>query len=148
QTGPKLPHAADAIGASIGSRCMDDRLERYAELAVRVGANVQPGQEVFVHPRVEHVDLARALVRQAYLAGASYVHVLYTDEHVRKAMIELGPDSALVHSPSWEKELAESTAGSALLATTGRAEPDLLADLDGERVGRAIPLEIAEIQQR
>jgi aminopeptidase len=61
---------------------MDERLERYAELAVRVGANVQPGQEVFVRPMVEHVDLGRALVRQAYKAGASYVHVLYLDDHV------------------------------------------------------------------
>jgi len=55
---------------------MEDRLERYAELVVRVGANVQPGQEVFLFPAVEHHDLARALTRQAYRAGASYVHVL------------------------------------------------------------------------
>jgi hypothetical protein len=27
---------------------MDERLERYAELVVRVGINVQPGQEVFL----------------------------------------------------------------------------------------------------
>ncbi len=33
---------------------MDERLERYAELVVRVGANVQPGQEVFLLPKVEH----------------------------------------------------------------------------------------------
>jgi aminopeptidase len=125
-----------------------ERLERYAELAVRVGANVQPGQEVFVVPRVEHVDLARALVRRAYRAGATYVHVLYEDEHVRKAMIELGPDSALTFSPGWKNQLLEATAGNAVLGTHGRAEPELLADLDGERVGRAIPLELAEIQQR
>ena len=122
-------------------------LERYAELAVRVGANVQPGQEVFVVPEIDHVDLARALVRQAYRAGASYVHVLYRDEHIRKAMIELGPDSALTYTPVWEKEFTEALAGNALLATTGNAEPELLADLDGDRVGRAIPLERAEIRQ-
>ena len=46
----------------------DERLERYAELAVRVGANVQAGQEVFVHPMVEHWELGRAVVRQAYRA--------------------------------------------------------------------------------
>jgi aminopeptidase len=125
-----------------------ERLDRYAELAVRVGANVQPGQEVFVFPDLEHVDLARALTRQAYRAGASYVHVLYGDEHIRKAMIELGPDSALTYSPAWEQSFTEALAGNALLATTGRAEPELLAELDGDRVGRAIPLEIAEIRQR
>ena len=127
---------------------MDERLERYAELAVRVGANVQPGQEVFVQPMVEHADLGRALVRQAYEAGASYVHVLYRDEHVRRAMIELGPDSALTHSPAWQKKLAEDAAGNASISTTGKPDPQLLADLDGERIGRAIQTEIAEIVQR
>ncbi len=125
-----------------------DRLERYAELAVRVGANVQPGQEVYVHPMVEHAELGRALVRQAYRAGASYVHTLYRDDHVRRALIELGPDSALTHSPEWEKTLTLDTAGNASIATMGKPDPDLLADLDGERVGRAIQLEIAEIYQR
>ena len=126
----------------------DERLERYAELAVRVGANVQPGQQVFVHPMVEHADLGRALVRQAYGAGAEYVHVLYRDDHNRHAMIGLGPDSALTYSPEWAKELMLSEAGNASIGTTGRPEPELLADLDGERVGRAIQLELAEIAQQ
>jgi aminopeptidase len=124
---------------------MDDRLERYAELAVRVGANVQPGQEVFVRGLVEHADLIRALTRQSYRAGASYVNVVYEDQHVRRAMIELGPDEALTYSPEWMKTLAETNAGHARLGTTGNPEPELLADLDGERVGRAIQLETNEI---
>jgi aminopeptidase len=125
-----------------------DRLERYAELAVRVGANVQPGQEVFVHGLVEHAELVRALTRQSYRAGASFVNVLYDDQHVRRAMIEFGPDEALTRSPEWVKTLTESTAGNALLGTAGNPEPELLADLDGDRVGRAIPLEVAEIRRQ
>jgi aminopeptidase len=126
---------------------MDERLERYAELAVKVGANVQPGQEVFVRGLIEHADLVRALTRQSYLAGASYVNVVYEDQHVRRAMIELGPDEALTYSPAWLKALAESNADNARLGTTGNPEPELLADLDGERVGRAIPVETAAIYQ-
>jgi aminopeptidase len=124
---------------------MDERLERYAELAVRIGANVQPGQEVFVQGLVEHADLVRALTRQSYRAGASYVNVVYSDQHVKRAMIELGPDEALTYSPEWVKALAKSNAGNARLGTTGNPEPELLADLDGERVGRAIQLEASEI---
>jgi aminopeptidase len=127
---------------------MDERLERYAELAVRVGANVQPGQEVFVSGLVEHAELIRALTRHSYRAGASYVNVRYEDQHVRRAMIELGPDEALTYSPEWLKTLMEGIGGNALLGTTGNPEPELLADLDGERVGRAIPLEAAEISRR
>jgi aminopeptidase len=125
---------------------MDERLERYAELVVRVGANVQPGQEVFLLPAVEHHELARALARQAYRAGASYVHVRYGDMHVQKAMIGLGPDEALTYSPEWLKEFVASYAGNAMIATTGDPEPELLADLDGERVGRAVPQEIVQIR--
>ncbi|HEY7421264.1 MAG TPA: aminopeptidase [Gaiellaceae bacterium] len=125
---------------------MDERLERYAELVVRLGANVQPGQEVFLFPALEHHELARALARQAYRAGASYVHVLYNDGHVRRAMIELGPDEALTYAPEWLKTFVTSIAGNALIATTGDPEPDLLADLDGERVGRAVPQELVQIR--
>jgi aminopeptidase len=127
---------------------MEERLDRYAELVVRVGANVQPGQEVFLFPAVEHHDLARALTREAYRAGASYVHVLYRDGHARKAMIELGSDEALTYAADWQKSLVSSLSGNAMIATTGEPEPDLLADLDGERVGRAVPHELVEIQMR
>jgi aminopeptidase len=125
---------------------MDERLERYAELVVRVGANVQPGQEVSVLANVEHHELARALTRQAYRAGASYVHVLYSDAHARRAMIELGPDSALTYSPEWLKRFFQAMSGNAMIGTTGNPEPELLADLDGERVGRAVPQEIVQIR--
>ena len=97
---------------------------------------------------LEHRELARALARQAYKAGASYVHVRYQDSHVLKAMIGLGPDEALTYSPEWLKTLTEAHAGHAMLGTSGNPEPELLADLDGERVGRAIPLEVSEIRRR
>jgi aminopeptidase len=126
----------------------DDRLERYAELAVRVGANVQEGQEVFINAAVEHADLVRALTRQAYRAGASYVNLRYTDQHVRRAMIELGPDEALTYAPEWQKTMETAAAGNAVLATAGDPEPELLADLDGDRVGRARSPEIAEIRRQ
>ena len=125
-----------------------DRLERYAELAVRVGANVQEGQEVFLYTIPEHADVARALVRQCYRAGASYVNVVYDDAHAKHAMIGLGPDSALTYAPEWRQQLAREMAGNALIGTSGNPEPELLADLDGERVGKAMPLEVMKIRRQ
>ena len=66
---------------------MSSELARYAELIVRVGANVQPGQVVFVHGLVEHAPLIRAVTESAYAAGARYVDAHYGDQHVRKAFI-------------------------------------------------------------
>src|SRR5215475_331585 len=103
---------------------LDSRLEAYAELAVRVGANVQKGQTVFLFTQVEHATLARALTRAAYAAGARYVDVHYRDFHVRRAMIELGPDEALTHEPSWLDAWAHEMDGQAQIATAGDPEPD------------------------
>jgi aminopeptidase len=127
-----------------------NRIERYAELAVRVGANVQPGQLVEVLGRVEHAEVARAVTRSAYRAGARYVDVLYSDQHLRRALIEGAPDEVLSWTPPWllerAKEIGDERA--AVVALTGDAEPDLLADLPGERVGRARMLELAEENNR
>jgi aminopeptidase len=43
-----------------------ERLDRYADLIVRVGANVQDGQTVFVNSPLEHAELVRALTRASY----------------------------------------------------------------------------------
>jgi aminopeptidase len=126
----------------------DERLARYAELAVRVGANVQEGQTVFVLAHIEHAPLVRAITRAAYEAGATYVSVDYRDPHVRKAMIELGPDEALTYTPEWQKTLTQAATGNAVIATTGDPEPELLSDLDGERVGRARMKELNEISHQ
>lgn len=123
------------------------RLQRYAELAVRVGANVEEGQLVSIAGLVEHATLARALARAAYEAGARYVEVFYIDNHVRRAMIEGGPDEALTWSPPWRVERSETLGKehAASIFITGDPEPDLLADLDPSRVGRAIPKKLAEV---
>jgi aminopeptidase len=123
----------------------DERLDRYADLAVGVGANVQKGQTVFLIAIVEHAPVVRALTRAAYRAGARYVDVRYVDEHVRRAMIELGPDEALTHTPGWIETYSHAFAGQALIATTGDPEPELMADLDGQRVGRARMVSYSEI---
>src|SRR5437764_12679552 len=77
------------------------REDRYAELAVRVGANVQPGQLVDVVARVEHAPVARAVTRAAYAAGARYVDVYYSDQHIRRALIEFAQDDILSWTPPW-----------------------------------------------
>ena len=55
--------ARHLISTSLLSRAHDQRIERYADLIVRVGANVQPGQTVFVTALVEHAPLVRAIGR-------------------------------------------------------------------------------------
>ncbi|HZT14412.1 MAG TPA: aminopeptidase [Gaiellaceae bacterium] len=124
----------------------DNRLERYARLAVRVGLNLQPGQTLAVNALLEHAPLVRAITAAGYEAGARYVDVHYVDQHVRRAHIELAPEDVLDYSPPWlvqrYRELGET--GGALCAISGNPEPEIYADLDGARVGKARMREVSE----
>src|SRR5712691_5337892 len=79
----------------------EERMRRYAELVVRVGANVGEGQYVLVDGLVEQAPLIRALADAAYAAGARFVDVRYADLHVRRSLIEKGPDESLRFTPAW-----------------------------------------------
>jgi aminopeptidase len=126
------------------------RLDAYARLAVQVGANVQPGQTFAINALIDHAPLVRAIARQGYAAGARYVDVNYSDQHVRRTHIEFAEDDQLGYSPPWlverYRQLGEE--GGALCAITGNPEPELFADLDGGRVGNARMKEVAEASLR
>lgn len=122
-----------------------DRLARYAELAVRIGANVQPGQTLFVFAQPEHMPLARAVVEAAWLAGAGDVQVVYRDEHVRRLHALHAPDGLLDRTPDWQETAARATDGAALVHVTGDPDPDLFADVDELRAARAEPRRLREI---
>jgi aminopeptidase len=134
------------MGRVRGVPAPDERLSSYARLAVQVGLNLQPGQTLAVNAMIEHAPLARAIAREAYAAGAAYVDVYYADQHVRRAHIEAAAEDQLGHSPPWlvERYRRLGEDGAALCAITGNPEPELYADLDGERVGKARMREVAE----
>jgi aminopeptidase len=116
-------------------------MRRYAELAVRVGANVATGQPVFVQAPVEHAPLAREVALAAYDAGASFVDVNYTDAVVRRLFVEAAGEELLSYSPPWLLSRLESAhelrAAEVLLVSP--PDPALFAGLDEDRIGRAQP---------
>jgi aminopeptidase len=133
-TGKKAVPTAPAIGEA-------ERLERLAKLTVSVGANVQPGQLVVIFTQVEQTALAREIARAAYRAGARLVEPMYIDRHFTRALIELGPEESLsATAPGAIETLATLAAEKGVfIQISGDPEPNLLADLDGDRVGRARP---------
>jgi aminopeptidase len=112
-------------------------LERFADLLVGFGANVQEGQIVAVSSEVGKEPLTRAIAASAYRHGARFVEVHYADPFVRRARIAYGTDEALATVPSWigERILALGEQRCARIALTGPVEPTLLDDLDPARVG-------------
>jgi aminopeptidase len=81
---------------------MPEYLTRLAEIAVRAGADVQPGQDVFVLAwDPAQADMARAVAEAAYAAGARYVSVLYWDGPVKASRIRHAPEESLDFIPDW-----------------------------------------------
>jgi aminopeptidase len=124
----------------------EERLDRYARLAVELGCNLAPGQDLRIVAQPEHLPLVRAIARVAYGRGAHYVEVSYSDPHIRRARIQHAPVDTLDWSPPWMLTLIDHLAETegAMVAITGDAEPELLADLDGARVAKARPKAFAQ----
>jgi aminopeptidase len=118
-----------------------ERLERFSELAVRVGANVQPDQEVVLIYQVEHSEIAREIARAALRAGARKVLASVGDLHLRKAAIELGPEEELGRSPEYQLDWMRTwhETRPAIIQLTGDPDPTLFDGLDPVLVAKAEP---------
>ena len=119
---------------------MEDRLERYADLIINFGANIQPGQIVDIGSGLGKEPLTRALTASAYRRGAKFVDVNYWDPHLKRARVQYAPEEVLDFVPAWYGErtlqLGEARAASILLS--GPIEPHLFDDVDPGRLGRDV----------
>src|SRR5262249_44018230 len=106
--GPREPRRPEA--RSMSARSRPDYERRLAELAVRVGANVQPGQDVAVLAMdVEMAPVARAVVEAAYTAGARIVSLVYWDAHAKRSRLLHAPDESIGIVPDWYQRLGSES---------------------------------------
>ncbi len=89
-------------------------INKLAKLAVKVGVNVQKGQNVVVRATTETKEITREVVKEAYLAGAKEVFVQWSDDFVSHSDLTHQSVESLVHVPNWlidqYKELVEQGA--------------------------------------
>lgn len=120
----------------------DDRLERFAELVVRIGANVQPGSGVLLGTDIAHVEIARAVVEHAYAAGASWVEILWSDGPIRRSRLTHARIETLTKSRPWAIERTKAWAAErgVSIQLVGDPDPHLLDDVDPAKAA-AVPVE-------
>jgi aminopeptidase len=113
----------------------EKRLRAYAELVVRVGLNVQPGQRLFVRATRSSPAFVYAVARAAYRAGAELVHVYWEDDMLDLIRVQEAPHSALNLYPDWVAYAWNASAerGDAFLLMHS-ADPALFQNQDPERV--------------
>lgn len=116
---------------------MERQIDKYVELVIQKGINIQKGQILVISSPVEVYDFTRKLVKQAYELGASEVVVHWNDEVVGKYKYVYGAEDIFDTFPEWQKESMEyyRKKGAAFLSVYA-TDPDILKEVDKTRVAR------------
>jgi aminopeptidase len=115
-------------------------LSRYAKLIVEVGANVQPGQIVWIVAEPRAAPLVRLVAAEAYERGAKFVDPWYFDPFVKRIRLERAPEDTIDFVPSWygRRLLALGEGHGVRISITPQVPPGLLDGIDPARAGRDV----------
>lgn len=113
----------------------DQNLEKYAELAVRVGVNLQKDQNLLINAAISSADFVRLVVKKAYEAGARNVYVEWHDDIVTRTKFELASEESFNDYPEWKAKGLETLAetNGAFMSIIS-SDPDLLRGIDPKRI--------------
>ncbi|MFC3039897.1 aminopeptidase [Virgibacillus xinjiangensis] len=112
--------------------------EKYAQLALRTGVNLQKGQALMINAPIEGADFTKIVARKAYEMGAKNVHINWVDDELTLLKYENAPDEVIEDFPEWKVQMHDTFAedGTAVLNIRS-TNPDLLKNIDPERVAKA-----------
>ncbi|MBS10633.1 MAG: aminopeptidase [Gemmatimonadetes bacterium] len=129
------------------SKDLTERFEKYADLIIKVGLNLQKGQRLMIRAPIEAVELTRALTAKAYDVGCPYVDVTFGDEELELIRFEHAPKDSFEEFPKWRVKgsIERAEQGAAFLSIAGN-NPDLLKDQDPEVV--ALTRKVASEQSK
>jgi aminopeptidase len=134
-TSPVLEPVATTDFSSLS---FEQKLDRLAEVAVRIGAGLREGQELFLTAPTDALPLVRLITAHAYKAGAKLVTTILSDDATTLARYQYAPDASFDYAPAWfyDGVAAAFKSGAARMAIAG-ANPALLAGQDADKVSRA-----------
>ena len=116
----------------------DTLLDRYAQLTIRAGLNLQKGQQLLITAPLDAVPLVRRITEHAYKAGATVVTTMYSDDVTALARYQHAPDEAFDVASGWLfNGMAEAFKGGAARLAIAGEDPALLAGQDPKKLSRA-----------
>ena len=118
---------------------MDKRMQEYARLAVRIGANVQKDDILMLNSPVDCAEFARMITEEAYAAGARNVIVKWSDDAVGRLKYQHAADDVFDVFPEWETLEYNTLAADQRFARIAiyAEDPEALAGIDPDRIRRA-----------
>lgn len=110
-------------------------LEKYAELIVKVGINLQKDQPLVINSPVEGIEFVRLIAKHAYESGAKEVHVNWNDGQLTRMKYEYAPMEVFENFPKWYadglEDYAEKGAG---FVSISAQDPYLLKGVDPKKI--------------
>ncbi|PPJ48113.1 aminopeptidase [Rhizobium sp. KAs_5_22] len=114
------------------------RLDKLAEVAVKVGLQLQKGQDLVMTAPIAALPLVRLITRHAYMAGAGLVTTFYADEETTLARYAHAPDESFDKASGWLYDgMARAFEGGAARLAIAGDNPMLLSGQDPAKVARA-----------
>lgn len=113
----------------------ETKLTRYAELAIKVGVNIQKNQFLYINASTDNVEFVRLVTKIAYENGAKQVLVDFSDDEVARLRYELAPADSFDFFPPWKVQEREWLAeqGAAFMSIISQS-PDLLKGIEPTRI--------------
>ncbi len=135
-------HTRSRVEASV-IEDFERKLEKYAEVAVRIGNNLQKGQRLLITGRWRNRGVppeldyfVQKITVAAYKAGAPYVDVIWMDQQTELLRFQHAPRDSFEEYPQWHRQalLEYFERGDTILGIAAE-DPELLVDQDPELVG-------------
>jgi len=121
----------------------EQNLDKYADVIIKVGLNLQPGQCLLIgapifsdtYAPIELAPLVRLIVAKAYKVGARFVDVMWIDYQLQLLRYKYAPKDSFEEFPSWRTDLVHDMgkSGDAILVIYAE-NPDLLINEDPELI--------------
>jgi len=123
-------------------------LEKYADLVVKTGVNIQKGQTLVIISPIECAAFARMIGETAYQAGARDVVISYKDELFTKIRFMQAPEEVFEEFPEWQKQfyLSYVKQGAAFVSIAA-SDPENLKDVNPERVAKVQKVSSIALQE-
>lgn len=113
-------------------------LEKYAELAVKVGINLKEKEGLIISGSVDTLPLARLMMKEAYKLGAKDVSFQLDDDEMNLIRFENGKDYVFEHFPKQKVDflgaMYEDNYHHIFIKSP---DPELLKNIDGEIVAKS-----------
>jgi aminopeptidase len=126
------------IHADIKTAVDPVKLEKLAEVAVKVGLQLRRDQDLVITAPLAAVPLVRLITKHAYMAGAGIVTTFYSDEETTLARYAHAPNASFDKASGWLYEgMAKAYEGGAARLAIAGDNPMMLAGQDPDNVARA-----------